>query len=98
MRKLGGYYDRELRSRGGVRSSGHIGRRGKAGRENKVRTYNFGQQRVSDHRSGFDSRNLDEVMDGGEALEKVMESVRIWMAEQDMLNLAAEEESKLARN
>ncbi|TKA83979.1 hypothetical protein B0A55_00254 [Friedmanniomyces simplex] len=47
---------------------------GKAGRENKVRTYNWGQQRVSDHRSGLDVRNLDDVMGGGDALERVMES------------------------
>lgn len=69
---------------------------GRAGRENKVRTYNFGQQRVSDHRSGLDSRNLDEVMDGGEALEKVMESVRLWMAEQELLDLVAEGDGKIA--
>lgn len=66
---------------------------GKAGRENKVRTYNWGQQRVSDHRSGLDLRNLDEVMEGGEALDRVMESVRAWMAEQDVLGLVAEEEN-----
>lgn len=67
---------------------------GKVGRENKVRTYNWGQQRVSDHRSGFDIRNLGEVMDGGLALEKVMNSVRAWMADQEVLALVAEEESK----
>ncbi|KAK4503762.1 hypothetical protein PRZ48_004677 [Zasmidium cellare] len=67
---------------------------GKVGRENKVRTYNWQQQRVSDHRSGLDSRNLAEVMDGGEALETVMDSVRSWMAEQEVLGLIAEEEVK----
>lgn len=67
---------------------------GKVGRENKVRTYNWGQQRVSDHRSGLDSRNLDAVMEGGEALETVMESVRSWLAEQEVLGLIAEEEVK----
>ncbi|KAK5705775.1 Peptide chain release factor 1, mitochondrial [Elasticomyces elasticus] len=67
---------------------------GKAGRENKVRTYNWGQQRVSDHRSGIDVRNLDDVVAGGEALEKVMKSVRGWMAEQEVLGVVAEEESK----
>ncbi|KAF7186035.1 putative peptide chain release factor 1, mitochondrial [Pseudocercospora fuligena] len=67
---------------------------GKVGRENKVRTYNFGQQRVSDHRSGLDLRNLDDVLAGGQSLEKVMESVRVWMAEQEVLDLVAEEEQK----
>ena len=49
---------------------------------------------MSDHRSGFDLRNLDEVMEGGEALERVMDSVRAWLAEQEILGLVAEEESK----
>lgn len=70
---------------------------GKTGRGDKVRTYNFNQQRVSDHRSGLDLRNLDEIMEGGDALEKVMQSVRSWMAEQEMLEILAEEESKLER-
>lgn len=67
---------------------------GKVGRENKVRTYNWGQQRVSDHRSNFDIRNLDDAMEGGDALERVMDSVRAWMAEQEVLGLVAEEEIK----
>ena len=67
---------------------------GKVGRENKVRTYNWSQQRVSDHRSNFDLRNLDDVMEGGDGLERVMDSVRIWMAEQEVLGLVAEEEMK----
>ena len=69
---------------------------GKAGREDKVRTYNWREQRVSDHRSGLDLRNLDEVLEGGEALDRVMESVRVWMAEQDVLVVLAEEESRHA--
>ncbi len=65
---------------------------GKAGRENKVRTYNWNQQRVSDHRSGLDVRSLGEVMEGGQALDRVMDSVRAWMVEQEVLALAQEGE------
>ncbi|EGP92640.1 uncharacterized protein MYCGRDRAFT_98231 [Zymoseptoria tritici IPO323] len=68
---------------------------GKVGRENKVRTYNWGQQRVSDHRSGIDSRHLDDVIEGGEALETVMDSVRAWMTEEEVLGLIAEEEASM---
>ena len=67
---------------------------GKAGREDKVRTYNWNQQRVSDHRSGIDVRNLDEVMEGGQALDRVIDSVKAWMVEQDVLALIAEAEDK----
>ena len=67
---------------------------GKAGRENKVRTYNWGQQRVSDHRSKLETRHLDGVIEGGDALEEIMESVRDWMAEQEVLAIQAEEAAK----
>lgn len=61
------------------------------GRENKVRTYNWGQQRVSDHRSGINVHNLDDVMDGGLELDKVIDSVKVWMGDQEMKILLAEE-------
>jgi peptide chain release factor 1 len=62
----------------------------KMGRGDKVRTYNWGQQRVTDHRSGVTVNNLDDVMAGGQALEKVMESVRGWLMERDVEALIAE--------
>jgi peptide chain release factor 1 len=64
----------------------------KMGRENKIRTYNWGQQRVTDHRSGISVHDLDDVLEGGLELERVMESVRGWLSEQEVLGLAAEEE------
>jgi peptide chain release factor 1 len=33
-------------------------------------------------------------MEGGDGLERVMDSVRVWMAEQEVLGLVAEEEIK----
>jgi peptide chain release factor 1 len=67
----------------------------KMGRGDKVRTYNWGQQRVTDHRSGFTVNNLDDVIAGGQTLETVMDSVRTWLMEQDVKGLIAEEgESK----
>lgn len=64
----------------------------KMGREHKVRTYNWGQQRVTDHRSGLSVHNLDDVMEGGDELDKVIESVMAWQGEQEMQVLLAEEE------
>jgi peptide chain release factor 1 len=64
----------------------------KVGRGDKVRTYNYGQQRVTDHRSGTTVHGLDDVMQGGQTLEKVMESVRGWLMEQDVAQMIAEEE------
>lgn len=62
----------------------------KMGRGDKVRTYNWGQQRVTDHRSGTTVHDLNDVMEGGQTLDKVMESVRIWLMERDIEALVAE--------
>ena len=47
------------------------GQIGTGGREEKIRTYNFPQNRVTDHRIGLTLYNLDRVMDGdlGEMIE-----------------------------
>ncbi|KAL2357733.1 hypothetical protein BJ546DRAFT_181235 [Cryomyces antarcticus] len=66
----------------------------KMGRGDKIRTYNWGQQRVTDHRSGLSVHDLDDVLEGGDSLEKVMESVRGWLGEQEVKGLIAMEESE----
>lgn len=42
-------------------------------RSERVRTYNFPENRISDHRTGFKAYNLDQVMDG--LLDPVIESL-----------------------
>ncbi|KAF1986201.1 release factor [Aulographum hederae CBS 113979] len=66
----------------------------KTGRQDKIRTYNWNQQRVTDHRSGLSVHDLDDVIEGGDTLEKVMASVRAWMVDQEILGLVAEVESQ----
>lgn len=63
----------------------------KMGRGDKVRTYNWGQQRVTDHRSGTTVHDLDDVMGGGQTLGQVMESVRGWLMERDVEALIAQD-------
>jgi len=41
-------------------------------RSERIRTYNFPENRIADHRTGFKAYNLDQVMDG--ALEPVIDS------------------------
>ena len=51
-------------------------RRSKIGtgdRAEKIRTYNYPQNRVTDHRIGFTTNNLDRIMDG--ALEDVIDAL-----------------------
>jgi peptide chain release factor 1 len=64
----------------------------KMGRGDKVRTYNYGQQRVTDHRSGITVHHLDDVIQGGQTLDTVMESVRKWLIEKDVEAILTEEE------
>jgi len=42
-------------------------------RSERIRTYNFPENRISDHRTGFKAYNLDQVMDG--ALDDVITSL-----------------------
>lgn len=67
---------------------------GKMGREDKIRTYNYSQNRVTDHRSGKETLDLDGVLAGNPVLEDVMDSVREWMGENEIKGLLAEEELK----
>ena len=43
-------------------------------RSERVRTYNFPENRVTDHRTGYKAHNLDQVLDG--RLDEVIESLR----------------------
>ena len=63
----------------------------KAGRGDKIRTYNWSQQRVTDHRSGLTLYDLDGVLQGGDALDHIMNSVRNWFTEQDLEALIADD-------
>jgi len=63
-------------------------------RADKIRTYNYGQDRCTDHRSGLDVRNLPDVLEGGETLERVMESVRQWLVARDVRAMMADEEER----
>ena len=70
----------------------------KMGRGDKVRTYNYGQQRVTDHRSGLSVHNLDDVMEGGDELDKIIDSVKTWLGEREIEGLLAEDEAAAAGN
>lgn len=56
-------------------------------RSERVRTYNFPENRISDHRTGYKAYNLDAVMDG--SLDAVIESLRD-LDEAERLEHAAE--------
>lgn len=84
---------REAREEEMLRMRRSIAGAGKSGRSDKVRTYNWGQQRVTDHRSGMTLNQLDDVMGGGDGLGEVMDSVRGWLQDQEIEGMVAEEEA-----
>jgi peptide chain release factor 1 len=56
--------ERKQREEAEKYSAERRGQIGTGGREEKIRTYNFPQNRVTDHRIGLTLYNLDRVMDG----------------------------------
>uniref|UniRef100_A0A673N7T1 Prokaryotic-type class I peptide chain release factors domain-containing protein n=1 Tax=Sinocyclocheilus rhinocerous TaxID=307959 RepID=A0A673N7T1_9TELE len=53
----------------------HAARRQQVGtrsQSERIRTYNFSQDRVTDHRIGYVTRDIKEFMSGSEALEEVL--------------------------
>lgn len=60
-------------------------------RGDKIRTYNYQQDRCTEHRSGVDFHNLPNVLEGGEMLDRVIDSAQGWLIERDFQVLVAEE-------
>ncbi|KAG8836186.1 hypothetical protein FRC17_009529 [Serendipita sp. 399] len=58
-------------------------------RSDKIRTYNFVQDRVTDHRTGFTTMNLGHVLEG-EGLERVIDACRKMHEEEIMIGLLEE--------
>uniref|UniRef100_A0A3B3ZTV0 Prokaryotic-type class I peptide chain release factors domain-containing protein n=1 Tax=Periophthalmus magnuspinnatus TaxID=409849 RepID=A0A3B3ZTV0_9GOBI len=48
---------------------------GSRSQSERIRTYNFSQDRVTDHRTGYTTRDIKEFMRGGEALDDLILNV-----------------------
>ena len=57
-------YDKMLREQQEAIARDRRGQVGSGDRSEKIRTYNFPQSRITDHRIGVSLHNIDEVMDG----------------------------------
>ena len=57
-------YELERQRQDDARAEDRRGQIGSGDRSERIRTYNFPQSRVSDHRTGLSAHNLEEVMDG----------------------------------
>ena len=66
-------YEYELRKHEAEIGNERKNKIGSGDRSEKIRTYNYPQNRVTDHRIGFTTKQLDRVMDG--ALDEIIEAL-----------------------
>ena len=62
---------------------------GSGDRSERIRTYNFPQNRVTDHRVGLTLHRITDIMDGD--LDEVIDALTIEAQGEDMKRLALEE-------
>jgi len=80
-------YDMEWRAREAARAAERKSQVGSGDRSERIRTYNFPQGRVTDHRIGLTLYKIDKVM-AGEALDEIIDAL---LAEDQAARLAAVE-------
>ena len=67
-------YERERQERDAARAEERRSQIGTGDRSERVRTYNFPQNRVTDHRINFTSHRLEKILEG-EALDEVIDAL-----------------------
>ena len=79
-------YEAEKRKKDLERSSNRRSQIGTGDRSERIRTYNFPQGRVTDHRINLTLHKLDEFLEG-EAFDEVIESLTLQAQEESLSNL-----------
>ncbi len=69
-------YDAERERLHSARAADRKAQVGSGDRSERIRTYNYPQGRVTDHRINFTTHDLPNVMEGGECLEKMIDALR----------------------
>ena len=68
--------DRRIQQQIAERKASRLAQVSGSDRSDKIRTYNYQQDRVTDHRVPVSVSNLEDVVAGGSALDNLMELVR----------------------
>ena len=80
-------YDVELRKRQDAMAAERKGQVGSGDRSERIRTYNFPQNRITDHRIGLTLHRLDQVMEGD--LHEIIEALTLADQAEKMKHFAA---------
>ncbi len=78
-------YDMELQKQQDAQASERRGQIGTADRSERIRTYNFPQNRLTDHRIGLTLYKLDQIMDGD--LHELIEALNLADQAEKLKNL-----------
>jgi peptide chain release factor 1 len=70
--------EQEIQREAEERASARRDQVGTGGRSEKIRTYNFPQSRVTDHRAGVTLHKLDAIIEGD--LDELLDGVHVYMA------------------
>jgi peptide chain release factor 1 len=81
-------YDMELEKRNAAERAARADMVKTGDRSEKIRTYNFPQDRITDHRIGLTKHNLPAVMDGD--LDEIMEALRAHFQAEALKDQAAQ--------
>lgn len=86
---------------GKEREQRHTARKQQVGtrsQSERIRTYNFSQDRVTDHRTGYTTRDIKDFMRGGEALNDLITNVREHAEREVLLDLVNSFSMKKSEN
>ncbi|MDD4287288.1 MAG: peptide chain release factor 1 [Candidatus Peribacteraceae bacterium] len=78
-------YEAQREKRAKERGEMRAGQIGSGDRSEKIRTYNFPQDRVTDHRVNRNFSNLPSIMEG--QIGDILDALKTWHVEQQMLRL-----------
>ena len=79
-------YELERQKRDEIRSKDRKSKIGTGDRSERIRTYNFPQGRVTDHRTNLTLHKLEEFMQG-EIFDKMIENLALQAQEEELKNL-----------
>ena len=79
-------YEFERQKRDEARSKDRKQKIGTGDRSERIRTYNFPQGRITDHRINLTLHKLDEFMEG-EVFDEMIESLSLFAQQEELKNL-----------